>query len=131
MLQVCKQFCKYQTGGTVLKMHNMENARQVVVPIVTKCFCAKIFYLYVSFLSHFSIKIVFPENGNPFWLITKTGHWVFPNGQFYDRRQVLSFHNAPTLAHTLSLSLSLFACFPFFPFEYKYYASVHFRLLTF
>jgi hypothetical protein len=64
-------------------------------------------------------------------LSQKTGHWVFPNSQFYDRRQVPSFRNTPTLAHSLSLSLSLLACFPFFPFEYKYNASVHFRLLMF
>ncbi len=64
-------------------------------------------------------------------LSQKTGQWVFPNGQFYDRRQDPSFRNAPTLALSLSLSLRLFDYFPFFLFKYKYSASVHFRSLMF
>jgi hypothetical protein len=54
----------------------MENVRQVIVPIVPQAFHEKIFYLYVSFLSP-SIKIVFPENINPSWLIPKTGQLGF------------------------------------------------------
>jgi hypothetical protein len=34
---------------------SMENVRQVVIPIVAKRILENIFYLYVSFLSHFSI----------------------------------------------------------------------------
>jgi len=34
---------------------SMGNVRQVIIPIVAKCICENIFYLYVSFLSHFSI----------------------------------------------------------------------------
>jgi hypothetical protein len=109
----------------------MENVRKVIAPIVAKRILENIFYLYVSFLSHFSIKIVSQKMVILFQLIPKTGQWVFPNSQFYDRRQDPSFRNAPPLAHSLSLPLSLFAYFPFFPFEYKYNASAHFRLLTF
>ncbi len=36
----------------------MENVGQVVAPIVAKSILENIFNLYVSFLSHFSIKIV-------------------------------------------------------------------------
>jgi hypothetical protein len=109
----------------------MENVRQVVVPIVAEGIHENIFYLYVSFLSHFSIKIVSQKMVILSGLSQKLVTGFFPNSQFYDRRQVPSFRNAPTLAHSLSLSLSLFACFPFFPFEYKYSVSVHLRLLTF
>jgi hypothetical protein len=109
----------------------MENVQQVVIPIVAKCIRENIFYLYVSFLSYFSIKIVSQKMVILSGLSQKLVTGFFPNGQFYNRRQDPSFRNAPTLALSLSLSLLLFACFPFFPFEYKYIASVHFRLLTF
>jgi hypothetical protein len=36
----------------------MENVQQVIVPIVAKRILENIFNLYVSFVSHFSIKIV-------------------------------------------------------------------------
>jgi hypothetical protein len=85
----------------------MENVQQVVVPIVAKCFCEKIFYLYVSFLSHFSIKIVSQKMVILSGLSQKLVTGFFPNGQFYDRRQVPSFDNAPTLAHSLSVSLAV------------------------
>ncbi len=90
----------------------------------------KMFNLYVSFLSHSSIKIVSQKK---VILLTLSQNLPvgFSNGQFYDGRQRPSFCNAHTLAHSLSPSLSLFACFPFFPFAYKNNASVHFRLLMF
>jgi hypothetical protein len=109
----------------------MENVRQVIAPIVAKHIIENIFNLYVSFPSHFSIKIVSQKMVILSSLSQKLVSGFFPNGQFYHRRQDPSFHKAPTLALTLSLSLSLFAYFPFFPLEYKYKASVHFRLLTF
>jgi hypothetical protein len=40
------------------KSNNMENVRQVIVPIVAKCIHENTFYLCVSFLSLFRIKIV-------------------------------------------------------------------------
>jgi hypothetical protein len=103
----------------VLNKPTMENVRQVVAPIVAKRICENIFYLYVSFLSHFSIKIVSQKMVILSSLSQKLVSGVFPNSQFYDRRQDPSFRNAPTLALSLYLSLPLFACFPFFLFEYK------------
>jgi hypothetical protein len=78
-----------------------------------------------------SIKIVFPENTKPSWLIPKTGQLGFSQWLVLWRTPSSFFCYAPTLALSLSLSLSLFACFPFFPFQYKYSASVPFRLLMF
>jgi hypothetical protein len=109
----------------------MENVRQVVAPIVAKRILENIFYLYVSFLSPFSIKIVSQKMVILFSLSQKLVSGFFPMVSFYDRHQDPSFRNAPTLALSLSLSLSLFAYFPFFLFEYTYSVSVHFRLLTF
>jgi len=90
----------------------------------------KMLNLYVSFLSHSSIQIVSQKK---VILPSLSQNWSvgFSKGQFYDRCQRPSFCNAYTLALTLSLSLSLFACFPFFPFAYKNNTSVHFRLLMF
>ena len=41
------------------------------------------------------------------------------------------FSWALSLTHSLSLSLRHLACFPFFPFEYKYYISAYCQLLRF
>jgi hypothetical protein len=86
----------------------MENVRQVVAPIVAKRILENIFYLYVSFLSHFFIKIVSQKMAILSSLSQKLVSGFFPNGQFYDRRQDPSFRNAPTL--TLSLSVSPAVC---------------------
>ena len=92
----------------------MENVRQVVVPIVAKCICENIFYLYVSFLSHFFIKIVSQKMVILSSLSPKLVTGFFPMVSFMtDAKICLS----AMLPHSLSLSLSLLACFPFFPFQ--------------
>ncbi len=69
----------------------MENVRQVVVPIVAKCIRDNLFYLYVSFLSHFSIKIVSQKMVILSSLSQKLASGFFPNGQFMtDAKIILS-----------------------------------------
>ncbi len=86
--------------------------------------------LYVSFLSYSPIKMVSQKK---VILSSLSQNWPvgFSNSQFYDGRHRPSFCNAPTFTHSLSLSLSLLACFPFFPFVYKNNVSVHFELIMF
>jgi hypothetical protein len=93
----------------------MENVRQVIVPIVLNCFCEKIFYLYVSFYIPFSIKIVSQNTLILHGLSEKLVTRLFPTVSFMKTASSF-FRNAPTLALSLSLSLLLFACFPFFLF---------------
>jgi hypothetical protein len=103
----------------------MENVRQVITPIVTKRIRENIFYLYVSFLSHFSIKIVSQKMVILSSLSQKLVSGFFPTVSFMTDAKILLSAMLPH-SHSLSLSLLLFACFPFFPFEYKYNASGHF-----
>ncbi len=103
----------------------MENVRQVIAPIVAKRILENILNLYVS---HFPIKIVSQKMVILSSLSQKLVSGFFPTVSFMTDAKILL---TATLPHSLSLSLLLFAYFPFFTFEYKYSASVHFRLLTF
>ncbi len=91
----------------------MENVRQVFAPIVAEHIRENILYLYVSFLSQFSIKIVSQKMVILSSVSQKLVSGFFPNGQFYDRHtKILLYPMLPhlhslTLSHSLSLSLTL------------------------
>jgi hypothetical protein len=89
--------------------------------------CLILMYLFYPFstIKIVSQKMLILPNLSQNWSVG------FSNGQFYDGRQRPSLRTARSLVHSLSLSLSLFACFPFFPLAHKNNASVHFRLLSF
>jgi hypothetical protein len=75
-------------------------------------FCEKIFYLYVSFLSHFSIKIVSQKLVNLHSLSQKLVTGFFPMVSFMtDAKFLLS----TTLPHLHSLFLCLSRCLPVSP----------------
>jgi len=81
----------------------MENVRQVIAPIVTKRILENIFYLYVSFLSHFSIKIVSQKMVILSSLSQKLVSEFFPMVSFMTDAKIL-------LSASLSHSHSLFLC---------------------
>ncbi len=93
-------------------VHFMENVRQVVVPIVAKCIRENIFYLYVSFLSHFSIKIVSQKMLILSGLSQKLVTGFFPTVSFMTDAKFLLSAMLPH-SHTLFLCLSL--CLPVSP----------------
>ncbi len=90
----------------------MENVRQVVVPIVAKCIHENICYLYVSFLSHFSIKIVCRKMVILSSLSQKLVTGFFPLVNFMTDAKILL---SATLPHSHTLFLCLSHCLPVSP----------------
>jgi hypothetical protein len=81
----------------------MENVQQVVARIVTKRIFENIFYLYGTFLSHFSIKIVSQKMVILSSLSQKLVSEFFPTVSFMTDAKIL-------LSATLPHSHSLFFC---------------------
>jgi hypothetical protein len=101
--------------GPVLSNINaliMENVQQVVVPIVTKCIRENIFYLYVSFQSHFSIKIVSQKMVILSILSQKLVTGFFPTVSFMTDAKILL---SAMLPHSHTLFLCLSRCLPVSP----------------
>ena len=94
------------------KISYMDNVRQVIAPIVAKRILKNIFYLYVSFLSHFSIKIVSQKMVILSSLSQKLVSGVFPTGSFMTDAKILL---SATLPHSHSLFLCLSRCLPVSP----------------
>ncbi len=90
----------------------MENVRQVVAPIVAKRILENIFYLYVSFLSHFSIKIVSQKMVILSSLSKKLISGFFPMVSFMTVAKILL---SITLPHLHYLFLCLSCCLPISP----------------
>ncbi len=90
----------------------MENVRQVVAPIVAKRILENIFYLYVSFLSHFSIKIVSQKMVILYSLSPKLVSGFFPSVSFMTDAKILL---SAMLPHSHSLFLCLSPCLPISP----------------
>ncbi len=90
----------------------MENVWQVVAPIVAKRILENIFYLYVSFLSHFSIKIVSQKMVILSSLSQKLVSGFFPTDSFMTDAKILL---SATLPHSHSSFLCLSCCLPISP----------------
>jgi hypothetical protein len=91
---------------------SMGNVRQVIIPIVAKCICENIFYLYVSFLTHFSIKIVSQKMVILSGLSQKLVTGFFPTLSFTTDAKLLL---PATLPHSHTLFLCLSRCLPVSP----------------
>ncbi len=87
----------------------MENVQQVIAPIVAKRISENIFYLYLSFLSHISIKIVSQKMVILSSLSQKLVSGFFPMVSFMKDAKIL----LSQCSHSLSLSLS--RCLPVSP----------------
>ncbi len=83
----------------------MENVRQIIAPIVAKRISENIFYLYVSFLSHVSIKIVSQKMVILSSLSQKLVNGFFPMVSFMTDAKILLSAMLPH-SHTLFLCLS-------------------------
>ncbi len=90
----------------------MENVRQVVAPIVAKRIPENIFYLYVSFQPHFSIKIVSQKMVILSSLSQKLVSGFFPMVSFMTDAKILL---SAMLPHSHSLFLCLSRCLPVSP----------------
>jgi hypothetical protein len=100
----------FKTKGNLLK--TMENGRQVIAPIVAKRILENIFNLYVSFLSHFSIKIVSQKMVILSSLSQKLVSGFFPMVSFMTDAKILL---SAMLPHSHSLFLCLSRCLPISP----------------
>ncbi len=90
----------------------MENVQQVITPIVAKHIHENIFYIYVNFLSHFSIKIVSQKMVILSSLSQKLVSGFFPTVSFMTDAKILL---SATLPHLHSLFLFLSCCLPVSP----------------
>ncbi len=90
----------------------MENVRQIIAPIVTKRIPENIFNLYVSFLSHFSIKIVSQKMVILSTLSQKLVSGFFPTVSFMTDAMILL---SAMLPHSHTLFLCLSHCLPISP----------------
>ncbi len=97
---------------TNINKDNMENVRQVIAPIVAKGIHENIFYLYVSFLSHFSIKIVSQKMVILSSLSQKLVTGFFPMVSFMTDAKILL---SAMLPHSHTLFLHLSCCLPVSP----------------
>ncbi len=97
---------------TNINKDNMQNVRQVIAPIVTKGIRGNIFYLYVSFLSHFSIEIVSQKMVILSSLSQKLVTGFFPTVSFMTDAKILL---SATLPHSHTLFLRLSCCLPVSP----------------
>jgi len=102
----------HEQSTNLIQFADMENVRHVVVPIVAKRILENIFNLYVSFLSHFSIKIVSKKMVILSSLSQKLVSGFFPTVSFMTDAKILL---STTLPHSHSLFFCLSCCLPISP----------------